>query len=143
MNEMLKEAVVVTFANLPDDCRSKPATEEQLKKFETRFGEIPSDFRWYLATCGGGVCGQVWIDNIERLEKMQRKFKLETGPDGWRMQGVFVIGWDASGNPFGIEWSSGRVVVEDHHFGRIHGLAESFPRFLIEGYGLQAVFDSN
>ena len=67
MNEMLKEAVVVTFANLPDDCRSKPATEEQLKKFETRFGEIPSDFRWYLATCGGGVCGQVWIDNIRPL----------------------------------------------------------------------------
>jgi hypothetical protein len=143
MNETFKEAVVVTFTNLPDDCRSKPASETQLRFFETKFGEIPSDFRWYLANCGGGVCGREWIDDIERLEKTQRKFKLETGPEGWKMRGVFVIGWDASGNPFGIERSSGRVLVEDHHSGSIDELAASFPRFLVEGYGLQAAFDSN
>ena len=46
------------------------------------------------------------------------------------MQDVFVIGWDGSGNPFGIQLGSGAILVEDHDYGGIHTLANSFSEFL-------------
>jgi hypothetical protein len=51
-------------------------------------------------------------------------------PNGWKMQDVFVIGWDGSGNPFGIQLGSGAILVEDHDYGGIHTLANSFSEFL-------------
>jgi len=52
------------------------------------------------------------------------------------MRDVFIIGWDGWGNPFGIELSSGRVLVEDHNFGGIHEMAPSFHVLLARGLGL-------
>src|ERR1043166_8587176 len=39
---------------LPQDCRAEPASPEDLAAFESEFGVIPADYRWYLAECGGG-----------------------------------------------------------------------------------------
>jgi hypothetical protein len=47
-----------------------------------------------------------------------------------------VIGWDGAGNPFGIEQATGRVVAEDHNFGGVHELAQSFVTFLQRGLGV-------
>lgn len=52
---------------------------------------------------------------------------------GWSMQGVVIIGWDGFGNPFGIEASSGRILVEDHNFGGIHEMADSLLALLSKG----------
>jgi hypothetical protein len=41
------------------------------------------------------------------------------------MDGVFVIGWDGGGNPFDIQATSRKVLVEDHDFGGIHEMADS------------------
>jgi hypothetical protein len=49
------------------------------------------------------------------------------------MDGVFVIGWDGAGNPFGIETATGKILVEDHNFGGIHEMASSFEAFLERG----------
>jgi hypothetical protein len=57
-------------------------------------------------------------------------------PNGWTLKGVFVIGWDGAGNPFGIDGDSGRVLVEDHNFGGVHELATSFEAFLARGLQL-------
>ena len=51
------------------------------------------------------------------------------------MKGVFVIGWDGSGNPFGIEEATGRILVEDHNFGGIHELASSLAHFILKEAG--------
>jgi hypothetical protein len=109
---------------------------EQLAAFEKEFGTIPSDYRWYLAACGGGVCGSEWIDGVEQLAASHRKFRAESGSGGWKMRNVFVIGWDGAGNPFGIEQATGRVVAEDHNFGGVHELAQSFVTFLQRGLGV-------
>ena len=118
---------------MPDDCRRHPATEEQLRAFEAAFGPIPEDYRWYLAHCGGGVIGSEWVDGIEELSASHRKFRQEVGPGGWTMRDVFVIGWDGGGNPFGIELHTGRLLVEDHDFGGVRAIAESFEGFLARG----------
>ena len=95
---------------LPEELRTPPATAEQLQAFEEQHSPIPDSYRWYLLECGGGVVGSEGVDSIDELSATHKKFKQ----DGWTMSGVFVIGWDGAGNPFGIELSTGRVLVEDH-----------------------------
>src|SRR5262249_31235558 len=133
MNEELRRSFIEAWHSLPIAVRSAPATEEQLRQFESSFGAIPEDFRWFLTTCGGGPVGSEWVDDIERLTESHRKFRGEAGPGGWTMKGVFIIGWDGNGNPFGIELSTGKLLVEDHDIGGIHQLAESFENFLVSG----------
>ena len=129
-----KSRVETYFRELPDGMLYAPATEEELQEFETVFGTIPEDYRWLLQTCGGGVIGRDWVDGIVVLADSHRKFQREFGPPrGWTMRDVFVIGWDGGGNPFGIERSTGRVLVEDHQFGGIHELAPSFEEFVLSG----------
>ena len=36
---------------------------------------------------------------------------------------MFIIGWDGGGNPFSIETTTGRVILEEPDFGGIHKLA--------------------
>jgi hypothetical protein len=52
------------------------------------------------------------------------------------MKGAFIIGWDGAGNPLAILRVSGAVLVENHNFGGVHALAESFLDFLAAGLGV-------
>jgi hypothetical protein len=112
MDEVMRRTVLKAWRSLPSELRSPPASEKELCEFESAFGRIPKEFRWFLSTCGGGPVGSEWVDGVKRLAESHRKFQRESGISGWTMKGVFVIGWDGSGNPFGIELATGRVVVE-------------------------------
>ena len=114
--------------SLPEACRSAPASPEELTAFEKEFGPIPDDYRWYLTSCGGGVIGSEWVDDVSKLKKTHAKFLKE----GWTMKDVFAIGWDGGGNPMAIERATGKVLVEDHDFGGIHVLAGSFAEFVLQ-----------
>jgi hypothetical protein len=133
MDERLRDSIRRASAALPDGCRYAPATESQLRVFEQEFGPIPDDFRWLLTECGGGVCGSEWIDGIAELTATHRKFRVESRPGGWTMTDVFLIGWDGSGNPYGIHRRTGEIVVENHNFGGIHVMAPSLGDFLARG----------
>lgn len=129
-----KQKIEQHIAAMPESLRCDPASEEQLREFEAIHGEIPADYRWFLLACGGGHFGAEVIDDIGRLTKSHAKFKREFGPPrGWTMRDVFIIGWDGAGNPFGIERSTGRVLVEDHNFGGIRELALSLEEFMLKG----------
>jgi hypothetical protein len=129
-----KEKIQQHIAAMPEELRRKPATDQQLREFESAFGVIPEDYRWFLLTCGGGHFGAEEVDDISRLVRSHAKFRKEFGPPhGWKMQNVFIIGWDGSGNPFGIETTTGRVIVEDHNFGCISELAPSLEEFMLNG----------
>lgn len=131
MDATLKQQIVDAFKALPDGCRYPAATEADLAAFEADFVSIPADFRWFLAACGGGTVGSDWVDGISELRDSHRKFHAESSADGgWTMRDVFVIGWDGSGNPFGIHAATGKLVVEDHDFGGVHDMAESLTDFL-------------
>ncbi len=127
----LKQRIVDAFYALPDGCRHPAASEDELAAFEADFSSIPAEFRWFLADCGGGAVGSDWVDGIDELRDSHRKFDTESSADGgWTMRDVFVIGWDGSGNPFGIHTTTGKLVVEDHGFGGIYHMANSFSDFL-------------
>jgi hypothetical protein len=137
MDEELHLAIITAYKQLPDSCRYNPASEVRLQDFEQEFGAIPGDYRWFLANCGGGVCGSEWIDGIEQLFMTHRKYRAESNPGGWTMRDVFIIGWDGAGNPYGIHQDSGRLLVEDHDFGGTHEWAESLAAYLCNGLGVQ------
>lgn len=122
------------IAAMPPGLRQEPATEEQVREFEAAYGSIPEEYRWFLLTCGGGHFGSEAVDDIEELVMSHAKFAREFGPPrGCTIKNVFIIGWDGSGNPFGIEQSDGRIIVEDHNFGGVHELAPSLEAFMLNG----------
>lgn len=132
MDASLKSKIADAFHALPDGCRYPAATEAELAAFESDFGSIPRDFRWFLANCGGGTVGSDWVDGIDELRDSHQKLNAESSVEGgWTMRNVFVIGWDGSGNPFGIHTPTGKLVVEDHNFGGVHDMADSFTDFLV------------
>jgi hypothetical protein len=129
-----KQKIQKHIAAMPESLRREPATEQELAAFEGIYGPIPEDYRWFLLTCGGGHFRAEEVDDIVRLTESHAKFKREFGPPrGWTMRDVFIIGWDGSGNPFGIETITGRVVVEDHNFGGIYELAPGLEQFMLRG----------
>lgn len=134
MDESKRKLVADAFSALPDGCKCAVATEGQLEEFESTFGPIPDDFRWFLIHCGGGTIGSEWVDGIDDLSDTHCKFNAESVIEyGWTMDGVFVIGWDGAGNPFGIETATGRILVDDHNFGGVHEMFPSFEAFLERG----------
>ncbi len=133
MDQATRNQFLHAWRGVPLECRSAPATEDEIAAFEGAWGAMPLDFRWFLLACGGGPCGAEWVDGIKELWASHAKFRAESRPGGWTMQGVFIIGWDGGGNPFGIDRSTGAVVVEDHDFGGKHVMAESFEEFLRNG----------
>ena len=50
------------------------------------------------------------------------------------MRDVFIVGWDGYGNPFGVHTPTGELRMEDHNFGGVHLMAESFPHFLLSAF---------
>jgi hypothetical protein len=134
VDAVLKSRIVAAFNALPDGCRYPRATAADLTAFESEFGPIPDDYRWFLSECSGGTVGSEWVDGIAELPETHRKFRAESDfENGWSMRGVFIIGWDGAGNPFGIESSTGKLLVEDHNFGGVHEIAASFAAFLERG----------
>ena len=134
LSDEAKQKVENHVQGLPQSLRHPPATLEQIQEFENRFGEIPKDYQWFLMQCGGGTFGTEHLDDIVALSHTHKKFSKESSiPRGWTMRNVFIIGWDGSGNPFGIERTTGRILVEDHAFGGIHELAPNLQAFMLKG----------
>lgn len=108
----------------------KPESEHALLMFEKDFYPIPADLRWLLRECGAGGTVES-ISDISQLRRLHQKFNREKKSGHWTLlKGVFCIGSDRGGNPFGIEESTGRIVLQDHDFGGLHELAPSFYSFL-------------
>jgi hypothetical protein len=89
MDETKRTQIANAFASLPDVCKCRVATASELNTFESKFGPIPFDFRWFLMHCGGGTVGSEWVDGIDELAGTQQKFKAESDiNNGWTMDGV-------------------------------------------------------
>jgi hypothetical protein len=103
-----------------------PASEADLQRFETAFGELPADYRWFLSTLGSAA----GLDDLAKLWHSQAKYEKAFGPPiGWSMERVLVIAWSATGDPIAIHKPTGRVLTETRG-GDIRELAPSFLDYL-------------
>ena len=123
MNPSQQQQVKNAHFELPEDCRHTPASPEELIEFERDFGQIPEDYRWYLAECGGGVIGSEWIDGIDELASTHRKIREGQTKGFYRISHFFPLGWDGFGNAYGYDLETGHIVMEDHNFGGVHEVA--------------------
>lgn len=126
MSPFQQQQIKDAHFELPEDCRHEPASPEDLAVFESEFGTIPPDYRWYLAECGGGVIGSEWIDSIDELPTTHRKVREGQGRGFYRIVRFFPLGWDGFGNAYGYELETGHIVMEDHNFGGVHEVATDF-----------------
>ncbi|XFB08386.1 hypothetical protein AAGT13_10910, partial [Azotobacter salinestris] len=101
-----------------------PVDAEVADAILTRHGVSNGSYRSWLLASGGGPIGPDWYDGVEELQQSQEKFKEEK----WSVAG-FVIGWDGAGNPIVLS-NGGKILTEDHNFGGVHELAESFDELL-------------
>jgi hypothetical protein len=133
LSDETKSQMKAHVESLPKSLQEALATEDDIHQFELDFGKIPDEFRWFLLNCGSGIIGSERLDGIKALTKSHKKFRAESvNPNGWKLKDFFLIGWDGSGNLFGIETRTGKVVTEDHNFGGIHEIAPSFEAFLLK-----------
>jgi hypothetical protein len=134
MNPTSRSLILKLWSARPEEIRSVPATEDALNTFEKEFGAIPEDFRWFLAACGGGVVGGEWVDGVEQLAKSHRKhFRDRSADKGWKAS-FFIIGWDGTGQPFGIDRATGEIVTEpEGSDGKVDRLSPAIEAFLLKG----------
>jgi hypothetical protein len=130
MEHINRRLIRALWEGRPEDVRSAPASEANLIEFESEFGPIPEDYRWFLAECGGGIVGSEWVDDIEHLAASQRKYEQERDAGYWHSS-MFVIGWDGGGQPFGVDPLTQAVVSEAD--GQIRTLSPSIEHFLLRG----------
>ena len=124
------EDLLPAWQTLPQDIRCRPASEQDLVRFEATHGAIPVPVRTFLQQFGGGAVGSEWLDGIDELSRSHAKFAAEAGAAGWSLQDSFVVGWSGAGDPIAVQLSSGAVVTEDHNSGGIRILAPSFGAFV-------------
>lgn len=122
MNIELESIIQQWKEQMPAGARYPIASESQVARFESKWGAIPAQYRTFLLHGGGGVVGAEWLDGIEQLHVSHAKYSTERGPAGWSAA-MFLIGWDGSGAPIGID-SKGAVIVE-HEGGDVTLLAPS------------------
>lgn len=133
MNPTSRELISKLWLARLEEIRYVPATDRALGSFETEFGPIPDDFRWFLAACGGGVVGSEWVDGIQQLASSHRKHQRERTRNGGKAN-FFLIGWDCAGQPFGIDRATGEVVIEpEGSDGEVRRLSPSIEAYLLAG----------
>lgn len=125
--ERLREA----FVRAAGEKRCRPVTEEELAALEGRAGPIPEPYRWFLRACGGGPAGPDWLDGVEDLARSRQRFRRasEAGR-GWNLERAFLVGWDAAGNPLGLDVETGALRSEECGLGCMVEVANSLEDFL-------------
>ena len=109
--------------------KSRPSellAETDFFNFESEFGALPGDLKWFFENCGSGG-SEFEIESLSKLSYYQRKFQRHLQND---LTNVVILGVDGCGNPFGISRSSGKILLRDHETGEIEQIADSFPHFL-------------
>ena len=62
---------------MSDGGRYPRATKVELAAFESEYGAVLDDHRWFLSECGGGTVGSEWVGGIAELPDSLRKFSSE------------------------------------------------------------------
>lgn len=111
------------------------ATTADIKFIENTLNlKLDEDYIDFISSFGGGVLGNKEIYSIKNSEIIGDENIIEINEryknDDWEgIEKWLIIGTDHSGNPIGID-TNGKIVSNDHDFGGIFTVAESFEDYL-------------
>ena len=101
----------------------RPEPEDDIKKFESNYVAIPSEYRWLLLNLGGCDLADPWIFDLKELEENYTFF--EHGK-------AFPIGGLGDGSIVFIDLKSGKVRGYNNDYTDIEEIAESFSKLILD-----------
>ena len=112
----------------------RPELEDNIKKFESNYDSISSEYRWLLLNLGGCYLAEPWIFDLKELEENYTFFEeayeeymseCEHGP-------VFPIGGLGDGSIVFIDLESGKVRGYNNDYTDLEEIAESFSELVLD-----------
>ena len=112
----------------------RPESEENIKKFESNYDSIPSEYRWLLLNLGGCYLAEPWIFDLKELEENYTFFKdaYEEYMSGCERGKAFPIGGLGDGSIVFIDLESGKVRGYNNDYADLEEIAESFSELILD-----------
>lgn len=112
----------------------RPESEEDVKKFESNYTSIPSEYRWLLLNLGGCYLVEPWIFGLKELTENYTIFEevyeeymceCEHGP-------AFPIGGLGDGSIVFIDLECGKVRGYNNDYADLEEISESFSELILD-----------
>ena len=112
----------------------RPEPEDNIKKFESNYVSIPSEYRWLLLNLGGCYLVEPWIFGLKELTENYTIFEevyeeymceCEHGP-------AFPIGGLGDGSIVFIDLESGKVRGYNNDYADLEEISESFSELILD-----------
>ena len=89
----------------------RPESEDNIKKFESNYDSIPSEYRWLILNMGGCYLAEPWIFDLKELEENYTFFEeaYEEYMSKCEHGKAFPIGGLGDGSIVFIDLESGKV----------------------------------
>lgn len=109
-------------------------SEDNIKKFESNYDSIPSEYRWLLLNLGGCYLAEPWIFDLKELEENYTFFKdaYEEYMSGCERGTAFPIGGLGDGSIVFIDLESGKVRGYNNDYTDLEEIAESFSELVLD-----------
>ena len=112
----------------------RPEQEDNIKKFESNYDSIPSEYRWFLLNLGGCYLAEPWIFDLKELEENYKFFEdaYEEYMSGCEHGKVFPVGGLGDGSIVFIDLESGKVRGYNNDYADLEEIAESFSKLILD-----------
>ena len=112
----------------------RPEPEDNIKKFESNYVYIPSEYRWLLLNMGDCYLAEPWIFDLKELEENYTFFEeaYEEYMSECEHSKAFPIGGLDDGSIVFIDLESGNVHGYNNDYTDIEEIAESFSELILD-----------
>ena len=112
----------------------RPESEDNIKKFESNYVSMPSEYRWLLLNIGGCYLAEPWIFDLKELEENYTFFKdaYEEYMSGCERGKAFPIGGLGDGSIVFIDLESGKVRGYNNDYTDLEEIAGSFSKLVLD-----------
>ena len=112
----------------------RPEPEDNIKKFESNYVSIPSEYRWLLLNMGGCYLAEPWIFNWKELAENYTFFEeaYEEYMSGCEHGKAFPVGGLGDGSIVFIDLESGKVRGYNNDYTDTEEIAESFSKLILD-----------
>jgi len=134
MKDSVKQYLAQWAEACPSDKAPRPATEPEVLEAERRLGfKLPSDYKFFLTTYGGGIIGSnpvIGLGSAKDMSIHQADLFVAKGfyLEDWMGSDVVVVSVDGSGNSWLLSLRG--VGFADHEERRVNQKYSSFSQWL-------------
>ena len=109
-------------------------SEDNIKKFESNYDSIPSEYRWLLLNMGGCYLAEPWIFDLKELEENYTFFEdaYEEYMGECEHDKAFPIGGLGDGSIVFIDLESGKVRGYNNDYTDLEEIANSFFELILD-----------